>query len=177
MGALLDRHPGTRVDVVEPSAGMIARSRRTLPGGAPVTFHRSRLEDTAPDPEAYDLVAAHFFLDCFDPAGQRGQIAIIDRALRPGGTLLIADFQMPPSGALARLRARTLLWTMYRFFHLATGLETDRLSDPDPALEAVHLQLVKRQVTNAGFLRSDMWQKPEARASPSPPEGGTPPPP
>lgn len=146
-----------RIDVIEPSARMCAVARGRIGEMVGVKFHQCAF-DVFEGGGKYDLIVAHFFFDFFDAPEQRQVAGRMVSLLESGGTLLIADFQMPEKGWLAQVRARVLLRVMYGFFRLCCGLRTRVLSDPDEALREAGMELEARVVSNAGFLRSDRWR-------------------
>ena len=155
--AFVERFCGCdRIDVVEPSARMCGVARARIGERAEVRFYECALA-AFEEAGKYDLIVTHFFFDCFDAAGQRGAVAAVRRLIADNGVLLLADFQLPEKGMLARLRARFLLRTMYAFFRMTSGLQTKALIDPDAALLAAGFLLDSREVSNRGFLRSDKW--------------------
>ena len=116
LASLLERNPGARVTCVDASASMleVARNRllrATLPLQR-VEFIQAELPAWKPAAERYDLVATHFFLDCFPHEQLAEVIDNLQRAARPGGCWLISDFQIPGAG-LRRLRARVIHRLMY----------------------------------------------------------------
>ena len=125
---------------------------------AAVGFHQHEITDFVPC-KPYDLVVSHFFLDCFERAQIERIVAVITPCIREGGCWLISDFQIPAGGVLRRLRARFLLWVMYRFFRAATGIAARELVDSDPILRAAGLRLATRVESNLGFLRADRWDR------------------
>jgi len=60
-----------------------------------------------------------------------------------------------------RWRARLILWSMYRFFRVATRLPARRLTAPDPFLAEAGFALQARRVFEWGLLHSDCWTKTE----------------
>lgn len=160
--ALLRHAPGLTIDYVEPSGQMIALARKRVPGAAAarVRFHQAKIQDF-PAPDApYDLLATHFFLDCFELPELETLIARLASLLSPGADWLIADFQLPGPefGKLRRLRARFLLAVMYRFFRLTTGLKTNHLADPRPILESQALALREHALLGGDFVRTEWWR-------------------
>ena len=153
--ALLARFPDCGVDVVEPSGRMIALAQKRIGESGAVKFHQCDFESFSG--VDYDLVATHFFFDCFDESGQQRAAEKVVRLLGRGGVCLLSDFQMPKKGVFARMRARLLLKVMYRFFGITSGLKTRVLVDSQIALNAMGMRLQARQEMNCGFLRADRW--------------------
>lgn len=154
--ALLKVLPRAEVDVVEASARMIELARRRVGDVDGVRFHHCRVDEFSAT-GSFDLVVSHFFLDCFKESGIKAVAEMVRGVLAEGGTWFVSDFQVPQAGVLNRVRAKVLLWVMYRFFGLTAGIEARRLIDPQPLLEATDFTLEARIVSNAGFLRADRW--------------------
>jgi SAM-dependent methyltransferase len=106
----------------------------------------------------YDAVASHFFLDCFPPDSLAGIGETVSAATAPGAIWLIADFCLPERG-WRRIRAGWILWGLYRFFRVATGLPATRLTPPDANVRAAGFELQNRCHYNFGLLHSDLWVK------------------
>jgi hypothetical protein len=108
--------------------------------------------------ERFDVIVTHFFLDCF----RRGELEPLIEKLaclaKPQAHWLIADFREPSSG-IARIRARLILWSLYSFFRLTTGITADRIVPPDPFLSQHGFRLAERCESNRGLLYSDHWQR------------------
>jgi ubiquinone/menaquinone biosynthesis C-methylase UbiE len=134
--SLLKRNPSARVTCVDASAKMLEVARRrllraTLPLQR-VEFIQAELPAWRPSAGRYDLVATHFFLDCFPHEQLADVIDNLQRAARPGGCWLISDFQIP-SGGLRRLRARVIHRLMYGLFRIITKLPASSLTPHSPS--------------------------------------------
>jgi ubiquinone/menaquinone biosynthesis C-methylase UbiE len=108
--------------------------------------------------ERFDAIVTHFFLDCF---GHDELGLLVDKLAgfaEPTSAWLIADFREPKSG-IRRLRAQAILWSLYTFFRLATGITAKRIVPPDSLLAAHGFQLRQRRESNLGLLYSDWWQR------------------
>jgi len=106
-------------------------------------------------PATFDLVATHFFLDCFRPDQLRDLVAAIAARTCAEATWLLADFQVPKTG-LRKRRAQLILWLAYAFFRIVTRLPAHRLTAPDSFLEANGFKLAERRLYEAGLLHSDL---------------------
>lgn len=160
VAALLEAHPALHVTLVDSSAGMLARVARDLSRAGlagRVTCIQADVTTWDPPPGAFDAVASHFFLDCFDAPRLDRVIAAVTRGLRPGAPWLIADFAIPARG-VARWRALFIHRAMYLFFHHIVGIPATRLVDPAPWLERAGWRLEARGRLNAGLLQSDLWR-------------------
>jgi ubiquinone/menaquinone biosynthesis C-methylase UbiE len=154
--ALLQENPSLRVTCVEASAGMIRIARRKCPEARVTFVHADALEWAAPAGR-FDVVATHFFLDCFTAAQLAQLIPKLTDAAAPGARWLVADFQIPAAG-WQRVRARAIHWAMYRFFRIFAGLAAGRLTDPTPFLAASGWKLRDRKVWNCGLLHASCWK-------------------
>jgi SAM-dependent methyltransferase len=146
LAALLAAAPHACVDYVDVSARMLELARARA-GTNHVNY---RCEDAriAPLAEAeYDLIVAHFFLDCFDEADLEPLIARLADATAPQARWLISEFRGND----------WLVRTLYVFFRVATGLRTRRLVDHHPLLNRHGFRLVRRQDAWRGLLASELW--------------------
>ena len=76
----------------------------------------------------------------------------------PGAHWLISDFCLAENG-WKRLRTRTILALLYRFFRVTTRLQAAHLTAPNPYLEQAGFELRHRARFNHGLLHSDLWAK------------------
>ena len=162
LASLLKRYPAAKVTCVDASEQMLNVTRRRLQRELfslqRVEFVHAALPSWNPPSQSYDLIATHFFLDCF-PRDQLGTvISVLQPALRPGACWLVSDFQIPRSG-LRRLRARFIHWLMYGFFRFATKLPASRLVSPRPFLRRHGFVRVRRQEFDWGLLVAELWRR------------------
>jgi ubiquinone/menaquinone biosynthesis C-methylase UbiE len=162
LASLLERNPGARVTCVDASANMLEVARnRLLRGTLPlqrVEFIQAELPAWKPPAGCYDLVATHFFLDCFPRDQLAAVIDNLQRAARPGSCWLISDFHIPGSG-LRRLRARAIHRLMYAFFRLVTKLPASSLVPPQPFLRRSGFVRVRRVEFDRGLLCAELWRR------------------
>ncbi len=107
--ALLQAYPQARVTCVDASAAMLkkhARARLAAGGGdlSGVSFVHSDIFSWAAPRNKFDLVASHFFLDCFRPEEVDRIIDRIAAAAFPNAQWLLADFREPAAGPRAGAR-------------------------------------------------------------------------
>jgi ubiquinone/menaquinone biosynthesis C-methylase UbiE len=158
------RFPEAQITCVDASEPMLTQARRRLARhrlpATRVEFLRADVLHWLPPAGAYDLVATHFFLDCFRP-GQLEQITPeIAASLQPQGVWLLADFQAP-AGGWRGIRSRWILWMLYAFFRIATRLPAQTLTRPDSLMTQTGLALHRRITLDWGLLHTDWWQKSE----------------
>jgi ubiquinone/menaquinone biosynthesis C-methylase UbiE len=162
LACLLERYPNAKVTCVDASEQMLNVARQRLQREPlplqGVEFVHAALPWWNPPRQNYDLIATHFFLDCF-PREQLGAvIKALEPALRPGACWLVSDFQVP-SGGLRRLRARIIHRLMYGFFRIATKLPASRLVSPRPFLRKYGFIRVRRQEFDWGLLAAELWRR------------------
>lgn len=151
---LLRSCPELQADYVDSSEGML-RLARSAVGEARVRYSRADvLRDPLPK-ASYDLVAAHFFFDCFD-ANQLPHLVERVRAAAPNARWLVSEFGVPRNRWLCA-PARGLIATMYGFFGLTTGLRTRSLVDHRAFLERAGLTRIRSAEHARGLLVSELW--------------------
>lgn len=159
---LLRKAPSAEIVCVDASERMLAVSREKLRESGhradAVQFVHADLRAPAVLGDDFDLVVTNFFLDCFPP--QQLELVMDNLAGRATADAcwLLADFHVPDSG-FARIRARAILWSMYRFFRVATRLPARTLTAPDRLLENHGFRLESRHVAEWGLLHSDLWRR------------------
>jgi ubiquinone/menaquinone biosynthesis C-methylase UbiE len=162
LASLLERNPGARVTCVDASASMLEVARnRLLRATIPlqrVEFIQAELPAWKPPAARYDLVATHFFLDCFPHEQLAAVIDNLQGAARPGGCWLISDFHIPDAG-LRRLRARVIHRLMYGFFRIVTKLPASFLVPPQPFLRRSGFVRVRRVEFDRGLLCAEFWKR------------------
>jgi len=159
---LLRNHRRIEITCVERSPAMIEQAMRQIKrnglDAARVDFQQcDALRWEAPRDE-YDLVATHFFLDCFRREELERLVAEIGRATTPEAQWLLTDFRVPADG-WQRWRARMALALMYSFFRMVTGLSATRLARTDDLMEAVDFRLEKQRVENFGLVHAELWRR------------------
>ncbi|MDP9039568.1 MAG: class I SAM-dependent methyltransferase, partial [Acidobacteriota bacterium] len=117
------------------------------------------LPPALPPAETYDLIATHFFLDCFTQSDLDHLCARVAPHLAPGAAWVLSDFRIPPRGPL-RLLARVLVRALYLAFRVLTGLRTSRLPDHASALARIGLTRTAVHHSLGGLLTSELWRSP-----------------
>lgn len=157
---LLRTAPRIEVTVLEQSARMIreAKSRVEKRGldASRVEFHAMNALSCTPPAQGFDLIATHFFLDCFGPEELDVLVGKLGQSATEDARWLLGDFCIPKRG-WRRFRARVIHATMYAFFRAATGLSAKRLTPPDPFLQKAGFQRAERRLFSLGLLHSDLW--------------------
>jgi ubiquinone/menaquinone biosynthesis C-methylase UbiE len=148
---------GVQVELVDSSQAMLdlASQRAKSPR---VSFRHSDARILFPLPPQFDLVATHFFLDCFDRQDLEKLVMQIADAALPDAAWLISEFRQPPRGWRA-VWAWLWLRLLYFLFALTTGLKVRGLTDHRPLLEASGFKLEKVEEVWFGLLASELWRK------------------
>lgn len=146
------------VDVVDASPAML----EALMGRAGA--HRARIRTQVADarrwrPEGdrrYDLVAAHFFLDCLTTEEVERLAGVVRPALLAGALWVVSEFAVPDS-LFGRLAAGPLVSALYWTFGVLTGLRVQRLPDYHEALGKAGFRLMESRRFLGGLLVSELW--------------------
>jgi cyclopropane fatty-acyl-phospholipid synthase-like methyltransferase len=155
---LLAVNPNVTADVVDSSRSMLTLLERRIRKSG--NLHRICLHHadalTWNPTGTYDLIASHFFLDCFFPR-QLDQLfdSVLPHAT-PGARWVISEFAIPPDPFAAYL-ARGIIGWLYRVFSWTTGLRVRAL--PDYAASLLHHGLcpIHDRQYLAGLLCSQLW--------------------
>ncbi len=150
---LLHASPNLRANYVDCSAEMMEIARRRAEEDRACFYCSDVLKGALPKGD-YDLVATHFFFDCFDVEQLKRVIHRV-AAAAPKARWLVSEFRVP-DGWLAG-PSRLLISTMYRFFGLTTGLKTRRLVDHRPLMRTAGFQLMRSNTRAGGLLISELW--------------------
>jgi SAM-dependent methyltransferase len=159
------RNPLVLVDSVELSARMLAlaqaRLRRFKLNSERVRFLQADARTIDLEGE-YDLIVTHFFLDCFAGEELRSLVGCVSARCVPRGRWLVSEFSLPAAG-VRRVAAAALIWVMYLFFWVATGLRVNRLPDYAPVLAANGFRIVRQSSAAGGLLVSELWERTSVR--------------
>ena len=161
LAIVLRAHPQLHITCVDASVGMLTQAkRRAQKNGADLArlnFVRATLPDWQPA-EKFDVIATHFFLDCFRPEQLATVVSSLAAVATPEARWIVSDFAVPACG-WRRIRARAVHALMYGFFRVATRLPARRLTSPDTLLQGAGFQLRGRHTSEWGLLQADWWQR------------------
>ena len=155
---LLAANPALHADAIDQSPAML----RLLHARIAAINAQDRLAIHQTDALAftptgtYDLIATHFFLDCFSAEQVLSLVETIRPHLAPNAVWLLSEFAIP-SGLVA-IPARLLVTALYFAFRVITGLRTHALPDYPAVLTNSGLNLRNRKSFLLGLLVSDLWQ-------------------
>ena len=149
---LLRHNPTVRADYVDLSGRMLELACRRS-GTERVSYLKADARTLDLAPAEYDLVATHFYFDCFEPAEQDVMVARIAAATRPQAQWVVSEFRTP------HIAAKALVGLLYLFFRITTGLRTRRLADHRPVLEAHGFRRRATSAASGGLLVSELWER------------------
>ena len=160
LARLLEENPTLTADVVDSSEAMLRILDRRIRRCRPPARNRIRLHHADAlqwKPTAsYDLIVAHFFLDCFFPRQLEQLFAGLLPHVLPGAQWVISEFAIPRK-AFAAYFARGIVGSLYRAFGVLTGLGVRALPDYAAYLHRCGLALSQERRYLAGLLCSQVW--------------------
>lgn len=106
------------------------------------------------DQPPFDVLITPFFLDVFSPTELPHVMRSLSSRLTREGRWLFADFCPPLTGWRA-----ALVWLMYRFFRLSTGLANQHLSDFRQHFSALGFSPERPARLAAGMILSVIWRR------------------
>lgn len=149
---LLRRNSVVRADYVDLSGRMLALARQKA-GDERVHYKRADALTVDLPRDEYDLIATHFFFDCFGPNELELLIGRAADAAKPGARWIVSEFRAP------NIPARLLVSALYLFFGVATGLQTRKLVDHRPVLRSRGFRLIKASYSRGGLVVSELWER------------------
>jgi ubiquinone/menaquinone biosynthesis C-methylase UbiE len=161
LAALAQANSKVAIDSVDVSTGMLCQAEQrlaqhTIPNPGRIHLLQGDARYLALPSETYDLIATHFFLDCFSREELHSVVTKLRKAAAPGAQWVVSEFRQPPTG-LRNVHAKLWLKTMYLFFRLATGLRTNRLTDHRPLLCRAGFVLMRESGSMLGLIASELW--------------------
>jgi SAM-dependent methyltransferase len=166
--ALLDSNRARAIDYVDVSRRMtaLARTRAGRSSGvraARVDFYCDDIRTVASS-HRYNLIATHFFLDCFEEHEIEDVVQNIAVRATDDATWLVSEFQIPECG-VARAAGSIVVGGLYAAFRILTGLRARRLPDYRAAMATCGFSCAADVSSCGGLLTSQLWRR---RCSPSP---------
>ncbi|MCU1338060.1 MAG: methyltransferase type 12 [Bryobacterales bacterium] len=149
---LLRRNSVVRADYVDLSSRMLELARRRA-GAERVNYTRADALTVELPRDEYDLIATHFFFDCFDASELDFLFARIAGAAKPGAKWVVSEFRVPT------VPARLLVSGLYLFFRITTGLKARRLVDHRPLLRAHGFGMISVNEARGGLVVSELWER------------------
>ena len=122
-----------KVTFVEASPKMIRYAKKRKVHNLSIEFEERYFDASFLSEVKYDVVFTNFFLDLFEGLELKRLIQHISTLIVKDGTWILTDFYL---GKKSSWRKHLLLWFMYRFFNLFSGLKTKKLEDFKVLIEA-----------------------------------------
>jgi ubiquinone/menaquinone biosynthesis C-methylase UbiE len=169
LARLLRVNSRVEVDFVElsPKMAELADRRITAMGRAfreRVRFHTGDVRAFELQPGAYDLIATHFFLDCFSDPELAGVVARIASWGTPDARWIVSDFREAET-LIGHAWTRAVIRALYAAFRFATGLRVARLPNYAAALVREGYLLRCEEKTLGGLLHASLWQASSSRSA------------
>jgi SAM-dependent methyltransferase len=160
--ALVDSGRAREIDYVDVSPRMTALARTRADrsdrvGTARVTFFCADIRTVTP-PRRYDLIATHFFLDCFEEHEIDAVVRKIAVGATEHATWLVSEFQIPER-RLARSAGTIVVGALYAVFGILTGLRARRLPDYRAALASCGFHCATDVSSCGGLLTAQLWRR------------------
>ena len=125
LNELMEKVKGVKVDFVEPSEKFIAIAEKKLKPEFRGRIHFIHGDHRAiPANKTYDCFSTFFVVDCFTEEEAFSFCSNAASHLPSGGMWLFADFISTPN-----IFHRALIWFMYRFFRVVSGISGNHLPD------------------------------------------------
>ncbi|MEO8146283.1 MAG: class I SAM-dependent methyltransferase [Bacteroidia bacterium] len=155
LNKLLTSTQNTVVDFIEPSQGMIKNARQNL---LPEFVNRVNFindnHNIITHHKQYDVVMAFFIFDIFKQDEALLISKKINDSLKENGLWLFADFFYTEN-----YFQRCLIWLMYRFFKITTGISANKLPDYDVIFKQLKVALTHEKYFMKGLVKARVYKK------------------
>lgn len=148
--SLLTHKPNVTVDYIDISPKMIELARKRIPNPATVNFIIGT-EANIPN-KIYTVVMTGFYLDMFRTDTLNTIIPKIQSHVQANGQWLVTDF------VCKKAWHTLMLWVMYRFFRIVTGIEARELPDWEYHLTQNGLTETEEKYFFGGFIKSCLYK-------------------
>lgn len=150
----LQEKPGCRILYVDSSSEMLARAMKAVGDNNRITF-RLGTEHSIKEVREFDAVITFFFLDLFSHKKLCDVIVRIKVALKPNAHWLVSDF------INTTWWHACMLFVMYFFFRISTGLQNKSLPDWTELLLQHNLHELDHKMFYGSFIKSALYQTSE----------------
>jgi len=147
---LLRRNVVMRADYVDLSGRMLELAREKA-GAKRVSYQQADARTINLSCGEYDLIATHFFFDCFGAEELALLIGQVAKAAKPGARWVVSEFRN------SSFAARLLVRFLYLFFRITTGLKTRTLVDHRPIMQLHGFRL--RNANHSTLVVSELWER------------------
>ena len=149
---LLRQNSMVRADYVDLSRRMLELARRRA-GADRVNYKMADARTVELPRDEYDVIATHFFFDCFDARDLEILIGRVAKTAKPGAKWIVSEF------CVATMPARLLVRFLYLFFRITTGLRTRKLADHRPILRAHGFNMINASRSHGALVVSELWER------------------
>lgn len=161
LAELLRSNPRVEATYVDASGEMTRLAERRVRRlgeefSARAEFHCGDLRSFVPARGGYDLIATHFFFDCFTEEQARELARRLQGWASPGARWVLSEFDQA-SPFFARLWTTAIIRGLYAGFRLTTGLRVRRIPSCAEALRRAGFALQAREAAAGGLLVSELW--------------------
>ena len=158
---LLSVNPAVEVDFVDLSPKMVELAEIRLSSSdrkarKRVRFFVADIRGFQPRHEGYDLIATHFFLDCFTDAELISVIRRIAAWATPNAQWLVSEFRYAQE-PYRRAWTHAVISSLYAAFRFTTGLQVRHLPDYSAGLARSGFALRFEVISLYGLLYSAIW--------------------
>ncbi|HEY2544660.1 MAG TPA: class I SAM-dependent methyltransferase [Candidatus Acidoferrum sp.] len=163
LARLLGANSAVCVDFVDSSRKMVELADRRISAmgrsfRARVRFHVADLENFHPSQDEYDLIATHFFLDCFTDSEVAALTVRLASWTAPDAQWIVSEFQQP-EGWFAGLWTRLVIRALYAAFRIAANLQVAHLPSYESALANAGFRPQRKELALGGLLHSSLWRR------------------
>jgi tRNA (cmo5U34)-methyltransferase len=150
---LFKRKPDCKVIYVEASSSMIALAKKHNHQNLSRIEFVHGTEDSIRASMTVDTIITPFFLDLFSEPSLSLVLKKLNTALRPDGKWIVTDFV-----ASKKISHRFLLWLMYRFFRIVSGIKTSDLPDWNSEILKMTNEISSKEFVE-GFVKTALFEK------------------
>jgi len=147
---LLEINPKLEIHYIDVSKNMIAHAKRRVSSANNIQFIVGTVENITD--RDFDCVVTNFYLDLFDNAKLEELVPQIKASLLPGAYWLATDFVGNTQWH------RAMLWVMYRFFYVTTGLRNLRLPEWQARLVNAGGTLIDQKHFSRDFIQTVVFK-------------------
>jgi ubiquinone/menaquinone biosynthesis C-methylase UbiE len=164
LARLLRANSAVRVDFVDSSQKMVELAERRITAmgrsfRARVRFHLADLGNFDPPQDEYDLIATHFFLDCFTDSEVAALTVRLASWSAPNAQWIVSEFQQQ-EGRFAGFWTGLVIRALYAAFRISANLQVTHLPRYENALANAGFRLQRTELALGGLLHSSLWRRP-----------------
>ncbi|ALI99650.1 class I SAM-dependent methyltransferase [Rufibacter tibetensis] len=160
LNQVLQHSTPAHVLFLEASSKMLEKAKgNVLPTASKTTVEfRLGTEASLSSSEMFHVVLTPFVLDLFTPQQAYAMMQRLDQALFPTGLWLHTDFYLSPS-PLRKIWQKPLLWGMYWFFGLVSGILGKTLPPFESLFQKLGYKPQQEAFFYGKFIRAQVLQK------------------